>query len=354
MQALVKTKAGEGHLDLLDISIPEPGPGQVLVASKAVGICGTDIHVFHDRAENRPPVVLGHEFSGEIAAIGRGVTGWKPGDRVVSETTVESCGTCRYCRMGAYDICPTRRGLGRTGDGAFADYLVMPAEMLHRLPDEVGWIEGAFTEPLACCTHAVGEFTCVHAGDVALVIGDGAIGNLCAQIARAEGATVVLAGHHEERLGIAKSVGIEHAVMSDQAGSLVLKLTQGYGADIVVECTGSASGINLGLQVSRKQGQYTQIGLVGVEIGIRFDRICQKELRVQGSFNQQWTSWERALSYLQSGAIRVLPLVSAVLPLNMWAEGFDMYERREALKVILIPEEQVYREWQKHHDTGRH
>jgi len=352
MKALVKTQPGVGHLQLLDVPAKTPGPGQVLIAPKAVGICGTDIHVFHDRAENRPPVILGHEFAGEVIEVGPGVTRWSPEDRVVSETTVESCGVCRYCRMGSYDICPTRRGLGRTGDGAFAEMMLMPAEMLHRLPEEIGWVQGALPEPLACCVHAVQEFTCIHAGDVVLVVGDGAIGILCAQIAQLEGATVVLAGHHPARLRAARAVKIAHAVADVESPQLLREIGGAQGADVVIECTGSASGINLGLQSVRRQGQYTQVGLVAREVDIRFDRICQKELRVQGSFNQQWTSWERALTFLKTGGVQVEPLISAVLPLSRWQEGFQTYERKEALKVILTPDAEIHESWQTSHRQG--
>jgi L-iditol 2-dehydrogenase len=340
MKALVKTQRGVGHIELLDVEEPQPGPGWVKIEVQACGVCGTDIHILHDRSETRPPVTMGHEFAGIVCALGEGVTNVKVGDRVVSETTVRSCGVCRYCRMGMYDVCPTRWGLGRGGNGAFARYLVMRAEMLHHLPDNVDFIAGCLTEPLACCVHAATEFTQITAGDVVLVTGDGAIGILTAQIARAAGATVVLCGHHPERLKLGQTLGAHHTVnpKEEDPVALIRSLTDGYGADVVIECSGAPQAAALGLDVVRIRGQYTQQGLFGGPITLDFQKVAYKELKVAGSFNQQWTSWERALRYLQEGTVQTRPLVSDILPLRRWQEGFARYEGRQATKVVLIPE----------------
>ena len=340
MQALVKTERGLGNIELLDMEEPTPKPGEVKIEVKACGICGTDIHIYHDRSETRPPVIIGHEFSGVVCELGAGVEHAKIGDRVVSETTVRSCGVCRYCRMGCYDICPTRWGLGRGGNGAFASYLVMRAVMLHHLPENVDYIEGALTEPLACCVHAATEFTHITAGDVVLITGDGAIGLLTMQVAKAAGGTVVLCGHHDERLALGRELGADFALNTNKedATSLVMQLSDGYGADVVIECAGSAAAVNMGLDLVRRRGQYTQLGLSGQPVSIDFDKVAYKELQVAGSFNQQWTSWERALHYLREGAVKTRPLISKVLPLSRWREGFAKYENRQACKVILVPE----------------
>jgi len=340
MKALVKTKRGVGNIELLEVEEPRPEPGWVKIEVQACGVCGTDIHIYHDRSETRPPVIMGHEFSGVVCELGQGVQNVKVGDRVVSETTVWSCGVCRYCRMGCYDICPSRWGLGRGGNGAFARYLVMRAEMLHHLPDNVDFIAGALTEPLACCVHAATEFTQITAGDVVLVTGDGAIGLLTAQVAKAHGATVVLCGLQEDRLALGRELGVDYAlnVEEEDPSALVKQLSDGYGADVVIECSGAAQAAELGLELVRIRGQYTQLGLFGGPITLDFQKVAYKELKVAGSFNQQWTSWERALRYLREGAVRTRPLVSDILPLSRWREGFAKYESRQATKVILVPE----------------
>ncbi|MBM3188998.1 MAG: zinc-binding dehydrogenase [Chloroflexi bacterium] len=340
MKALVKTKRGVGNIELLDVPEPTPGPGQVKIEVQGCSICGTDIHIYHDRSETRPPVTMGHEFSGIVCELGEGVEHIAVGDRVVSETTVWSCGVCRYCRMGMYDICPSRWGLGRGGDGAFARYLVMRAVMLHKLPANVGFFEGALTEPLACCVHAATEFTHISGGDVVLVTGDGGIGLLTLQVAKACGATVVLCGHHDERLALGRELGADYALNTarEEPRPLIDRLTDGYGVDVVLECAGAAEAANLGLDLVRRRGQYTQVGLAGKPMLVNLDLIAYKELSVAGSFNQQWTSWERALRYLRDGTVKTGPLITAVLPLSRWREGFALYEGRQACKVILTPE----------------
>ena len=340
MLALVKTQRGEGNIELREVEEPSPGPGQAKIEVLACGICGTDIHILHDRSETRPPVIMGHEFCGVIRELGEGVGHVQVGQRVVSETTVWSCGVCRYCRMGCYDICPERRGLGRGGDGAFARYLVMPAVMLHRVPDGVASYAAALTEPLACCVHAATEFTHIRAGDVVLVTGDGAIGLLTMQVAKAHGATVVVSGHHPGRLDLARALGADQVVLGrpDNLDRLVADLTDGYGVDVVLECSGSEQGIDMGLDLVRRRGQFTIVGLAGHPVSVNLDRIAYKELQVAGSFNQQWTSWERALEYLRAGTVQTLPLVSDILPLRRWVEGFARYENRQATKVLLLPE----------------
>ena len=340
MLALVKTARGVGNIELVEMPEPSPAPGEAKIEVKACGICGTDIHIYHDRSETRPPVIMGHEFSGVVCELGEGVEQVAVGDRVVSETTVRSCGVCRYCRMGAYDICPTRWGLGRGGNGAFARYLVMRAEMLHHLPENVDHFAGALTEPLACCVHAATEFTHIAAGDIVLITGDGAIGLLTMQVAKAAGATVVLCGHHDGRLALGRELGADICLNAkrEDPGPLVRELSDGYGADVVIECSGSESAIDLGLDLVRRQGQYTQLGLAGGPVTVGLDQIAYKELRVAGSFNQQWTSWERALRYLREGTVQTRPLITEILPLSQWREGFDLYEHRQATKVILVPE----------------
>ncbi len=340
MKALVKTRRGVGNIELLEMAEPVPGPGEVKIEVQACGICGTDIHIYHDRSETRPPVIIGHEFSGIVHELGPGVEHIAVGDRVVSETTVWSCGVCRYCRMGCYDICPQRLGLGRGGNGAFARYLVMRAVMLHHLPDNVDFIAGALTEPLACCVHAATEFTQISPGDVVLVTGDGAIGLLSMQIAKAAGATVVVGGHHEQRIALARELGADLVVNTGEQDfvSQVQGLGIGDGIDVVLECSGSATAANLGLDLLRPKGQYTQVGIFGRKVELDFSKVATKELVVAGSFNQQWTSWERALRYLREGTVRTRPLVSDILPLSRWQEGFARYENRAASKVILVPE----------------
>src|SRR5215204_1342294 len=178
MQAVMKTARGEGNVALRELSQPRPGPGQVLLAVRAAGICGTDLHIYHDEFPTQPPVVLGHELAGEVMATGDGVTGVAPGDRVTTETYFHLCGSCRFCRGGQPNLCPERRSIGSGVNGGFAPYVVVPERNLHHLPEGLTFQEAALTEPLACVVHGALELPKVTAGDVAVVAGPGAIGLL--------------------------------------------------------------------------------------------------------------------------------------------------------------------------------
>ncbi len=199
MQAVMKTARGEGNVALREVPAPQPGPGQVLLGVRAAGICGTDLHIYHDEFPTQPPVVLGHELAGEVMATGDGVTGVAPGDRVTTETYFHLCGSCRFCRGGQPNLCPERRSIGSGVNGGFAPYVVVPERNLHRLPEGLTFQEAALTEPLACVVHGALELPKVTAGDVAVVAGPGAIGLLTLQVARAAGATVIVLGTAADR-----------------------------------------------------------------------------------------------------------------------------------------------------------
>lgn len=323
---------------------PVPGPGQVKIEVRAAGICGSDIHIYHSdiAIPVKPPVIVGHEFSGVITEIGAGVTAWKPGDRVTSETAFSFCGSCERCRAGFYNLCNDRRTLGYWYDGAFAKFTVVPEQRLHRLAGNIDFITGAMIEPLACVTHAVMELTSIRAGDVVLVSGPGPIGLTALQLAKAEGATVVVSGTDidMERLKMATELGADHVVNIIEADlpQLIGSLTQGRGADVVLECSGVGKATDSALSIVRKQGQFTQIGLFGKPITIDFDKICYREVRVTGSLGSKWSSWNKAIQMVEQGLVKMLPLVSHRIPLTQWEMAFDLFESKKGMKLMLLPE----------------
>lgn len=343
MKGLYKTAPGPGNMELRDAEVPKPGPGQVLIEVKAAGICGSDLHILHwDIAfAMKPPMIIGHEFSGVIVETGSGVEGWKPGDRVTAEPSAIICGECRYCRTGAYNLCANRRVMGYWVDGVFAEYVVAGAVRLHRLPDRTSFEEGALTEPLACCVHAVHELTGVEVGDFVAVTGPGAIGLLCAQLAKAEGAVVMIVGTDadRDRLAKAKELGIDYCVNLQERDPLeaVRELTEGYGADIVFECSGAAPAAAMGIELARKQGKYTQVGLFGKPITLDFERIAYKELVVTGSLAQRWTAWKRTIRIMELGKVDLGAVISDKFPISRWQEAFDKFEAKQGLKILLDP-----------------
>ncbi len=343
MQGLFKTAPGEGNMELRSVPEPKPGPGEVLIEVKAAGICGSDLHIYHwdINFKLKPPVVIGHEYAGEIVEIGPDVEGWSVGDRVTAEPSAIVCGTCRYCRTGSYNLCPERRVQGYWVNGAFAEYTVMPAHRLHRLPANVDFRTGSLVEPLACCVHGVLELTGVSANDFVVVTGPGAIGLLCAQLAKAEGGRVMVIGTSADshRLQKAMELGADYVLdlQAEDAVQRIRELTEGYGADVVLECSGAPAAADLGLDLVRKQGKFTQMGLYGKPITVDFEKIAYKELKVTGSMAQRWTAWRWSLQLLEQEKVDVLSLVSDVFPLSEWKAAFDRFENKGGLKIGFDP-----------------
>jgi len=343
MKALVKYKKGPGNMEVREVAEPHPGTRQVKIEVKATGICGSDLHIYHDDiliAVN-PPVITGHEFSGEVAEPGEGVVGWKIGDRVVSELGFEVCGNCYNCLAGFPNLCDRRKSIGYWYNGAFTKYVIVPAEGMHRLPDNVSFEEGALTEPLACVVHGVLELTQIAVGDTVLISGPGAIGLMTLQVAKAQGAVTIISGvsKDKDRQSVAKKMGADHLVDVEQENLLekVFEVTDGRGVDIVFDCSGSEEAINMGLSAIRKRGQYTQLGLFGKPISIDFEKVVFKELKVTGSFGQRRWAWDRALVLMAQKKVRLSPLVSDVLPLSEWETAFALFEQKKGLKILLTP-----------------
>lgn len=346
MKALMKLKEGPGNMAVCEIPEPTPGPGQVKILVKEAGICGSDLHIYNSdiAIAINPPVVTGHEFSGIVAEVGEGVTRFKPGDRVVSEAVYYYCGTCKYCRTGFYNLCINKRSLGYWNNGAFAKYTIVEEKNAHILPDEIDFLSGAMLEPLACCTHAIYDCCHIEAADVVLVSGPGAVGLTSAQVAKAEGATVILTGTDidEKRLALGKELGIDYTinVQRESLRELVDSLTDGYGVDVVLECSGSEAGIRTGLDMIKKRGYFCQIGLTGKPITFDIETICYKEPHFSGSMASRYVNWEKGIALVKSGKVKLAPLASHHMPLEQWEEAFQMFREKAGVKLILqAPEE---------------
>lgn len=339
MKALMKTQRGPGFVEIRDVEPPKPGPGEVLIEVKACGVCGTDIHVLHDEFPYWPPVILGHEFSGQIVEAGAGVTAYKVGDRVVGEPHTQACGRCYLCRTGNIQICAAKRSPGWGIDGAFTRYLKMPELLLHRIPENVSYETAAVVEPAANTVHDVIERAKVEAGDFAVVVGPGPIGLLAAMTARAGGArrVIVIGAPQDEavRLKKARELGFETFVES----GAVLEMTGGIGADLVIECSGSAGGIASAIDLVRKKGRICAIGLTGkASIPFPWDKAAFKVCDIIFNLSTSYTSWDRTINLVASGALAIDQVISHKLPLSEWRHGFDEIEAQRALKVLLIPE----------------
>ncbi|MBM7541337.1 zinc-binding dehydrogenase [Amphibacillus cookii] len=339
MKALVKKAPGFGHLEIAEVDEPSPNKDQVKIEVKYAGICGSDIHTYEGNYKVKTPVTLGHEFAGEIVEVGENVTEFKRGDRVTSETTFSICGECQYCLSEDYNLCPHRKGLGSQQDGGFTKYLIARKESIHKLPEHVDYQAAAMTEPLACTYHAAAKAT-INADDIVIVLGPGPIGLLQAQVAKSFGATVIIAGLHNDqiRLDKAKQLGIDYAINLEEADihAIVTELTNGYGAHVVFECSGAVPAVRLGLDLLRKKGQYIQVGIFSKpEIPVDFEKIIQKEICVHGSRSQTSRDWEPSLQLMNEQQVTPKALVTHELDITDWDKAYQAIKDGEAIKILL-------------------
>jgi L-iditol 2-dehydrogenase len=345
MQALVKTQKGPGFLELRDVPEPSPGPGEALIEVKACGICGTDLHVWHDQFPYWPPVILGHEFSGQIVEVGPETGLFKVGERVVGEPHTRACGHCYLCRTGNIQICPLKRSPGWGIDGAFTKYLKMPERLLHRIPDSMSYDLAALVEPTANAVHDVVERAKVEAGDFVVVLGPGPIGLLAALTARAAGARhVAIVGAPADeafRMQKARELGFETVLNVARADpvAVVQELTRGLGADLVIECSGAAAAIASTVELIRKKGRICVIGLTGKDtIPFPWDKAAFKVCDVIFNLSTSYTSWDRTIDLMASGRLAVGGVITRRLPVAEWQSAFESMQALEELKVLLIPE----------------
>jgi L-iditol 2-dehydrogenase len=337
----MKTRPGPGNVELREAPDPQPGPGHVRIAVTAAGVCGTDIHILRGEFPSRPPVILGHEFSGRVDRLGDGVEGLAPGDPVVAMPAAIWCRRCRYCLTGDVLMCEHRRSIGHGVDGAFARYVVVPAEMVHHVPRAVDLQHAALAEPTAVAVHAVFERARVSAGDAVIVSGVGPIGLLVLQVVRAQGGRVLVAGTARDgrRLDLARRLGAE-AVVNVDAVDLVATAREwsgGDGVDVAFECAGAPGSLDACLGALRRIGTLVQVGLMGRRIECDYEQVAMHELLVVGTYGSSLMSWPRALALLSQGLVRADPLISDVLPMTAWEEGFRMTAAQESIKVLLTP-----------------
>jgi len=333
MAALMKLARGPGSVALGTVPRPVAGPEQVVIEVHATGICGTDLHIEADEFPSDPPVVMGHEVSGRVVEAGSGAEAHL-GRRVAPETYFYTCEVCAACRSGRRNLCLARRSIGSHVDGGFASHVLVPARNLHEVHPSVGEHAGALYEPLACVAHSLCDPAVASPGDAALVVGPGAMGILCAQVLRAQGARVTVSGMPTDRarLGIATSLGLGAV----EAGGLEDATPDG-GFEVVVDASGSERGIDAGLRAVRRGGHYVQVGLAGRPIRLDIDLVCLRELHITSGFASTPRSWRRAEQLVADGHVVLDPLVSDVLPLSDWQTAFERTRRADGLKLMLDP-----------------
>lgn len=343
MKALVLQAASQ--FELTELPTPAPEPGEVLVRVRACGICGSDVHGMDGSTGRRiPPIVMGHEAAGEIAAVGRDVTGWKPGDRVTFDSTI-SCGACWYCQRGEVNLCDRRQVLGVSCSdyrrhGAFAEYVCVPARILYRLPDGLPFEQAALVEAVSVAVHAVARARPAP-GETAVVVGAGMIGLLTIQALRAAGCRQIIAiDVTDDRLAAAQSVGASLGLKAGDAETLpqVRAHSSGRGADLAFEAVGLSSTVTQAVACLRKGGRLTLIGNVTPTIDFPLQSVVTREISVAGSCASSG-EYPLCLDLISRGGIDVRALISATAPLADGPTWFARLQAREAglMKVILLP-----------------
>jgi len=342
MKALLLTTYN--HLELADLPVPTPAPDEVLIRVAACGICGSDVHGYDGSSGRRiPPIVMGHEAAGIVESAGANVKLFAPGDRVTFDSTVY-CGACPHCLRGDVNLCDNRQVLGVScGDyrrsGAFAEFVAVPARILHRLPDNLPFAEAAMLEAVAVAIHAV-NLAHLQPTDTALVIGAGTIGILTLQAVRAAGCKKVLATDVDpDRLNLAKQLGATEILLSNESlQSRILQLTNNQGVDIALECVGRTETIAASIDATRKGGTVVLVGNITPNVNLPLQKVVSRQIRLQGSCASSG-EYPRAIELMASGAIKVKPLITAIAPLEEGASWFARLHNREPnlLKVVLTP-----------------
>jgi len=338
MRALVKTRPERG-LVLADVPKPEPGAADVLIRVTHAAICGTDLHIYewNDWAQEtmHPPVVVGHEFVGVVEAVGTQVDGIEPGTRVAGEGHVV-CGRCRNCRAGHGHLCRATIGVGIQRDGAFADYVVIPARNAYPIPDSVPDRIAAILDPLGNAVHTALSFDLV--GEDVLITGAGPIGQMAAAVCHHAGARhIVITDVEEARLVTARRMGATLGVLagadSVRAAMADLGMTEGF--DVALEMSGSPYALGDILTLANNGAKVALLGLFDHAIDVDVNQAILKGLTIKGIYGRElFETWYKAVAMLDSG-LDVEPIISRQVPLEDYEEAFAALFAGDASKVIL-------------------
>ena len=342
MQALLLSEYRK--LDLTEVPVPAIAADEVLLRVAACGICGSDVHGYDGSSGRRiPPIIMGHEAAGTIAAVGSAVTEWQVGDPVTFDSTLY-CGQCAYCLRGEVNLCDNRQVFGVScGDyrrnGAFAEYLGVPQRVLYRLPSELPFAHAAMIEAVSVALHAV-RVSGFAPGETALVIGAGMIGTLVIQALRVAGASHIFAADPDaSRLRMAEASGARTLINTgaEDAAQAVLAALPG-GVDHVFEAVGLGTTVATAVAAVRKGGTVTLVGNIAAKVELPLQAVVTRQIRLQGSASSAG-EYPRAIELLASKAIDVSALISAVAPLSEGARSFERLYKRESnlMKIVLTP-----------------
>jgi L-iditol 2-dehydrogenase len=315
----------------VEVPLPDPAPGEVLVRVEAAGICGTDRHLYLGEFPSAPPLTLGHEFSGIVTACGAGVT-LAAGTRVTCDPNTW-CGACAPCRRGQVNLCARNLATGVHRDGGLAEYCAFPAWKAHVLPDGLNPLHGAFCEPLACTLHGM-DIGAPRSGDRVAVLGGGVIGLLAVQLARLAGAEVMMVTRSAQKQALARDLGAAEVAATAEAAQGIWP----DGADLVLECAGVAATVEMAPALARKGGRIVVLGVLpaGQQVRIEPFDLLFREVQLMFSFLNPFTQ-DRAARMIAEGRILLDPLITRTLPLAQAAAVIAAPAPEGEVRCIITP-----------------
>ncbi|AKA07867.1 alcohol dehydrogenase [Streptomyces noursei ZPM] len=322
-----------GQYEVTTVTDPVPGPGEVVVAPAAVGICGTDVHIVQGEFAPTPyPIVPGHEFTGEVVALGAGVTGLRTGERVAVDPSL-FCGACHYCANGHGNLCENWGAIGDTVDGAMAEYVKVPAANCYRLPENVEFTQGALIEPLSCAVHGF-DVLPRRLGDHYLIYGAGTMGLLMLQLARTAGAaSLSVVDINTDRLRVAERLGADATAVSAE------ELDRPQGWETVIDCTGAIPVIEDGLGRVRRGGTFQQFGVAPSAATAAFSpfRVYNDEITIVGSM-AVLHSFGRAVDLMAKGVVDADTMITHRYPLDDFDAALRTFREGSGRKIQLHPQ----------------
>ena len=333
------TMTAPGVIEFADVDPPAPGPGQVMLRIKRIGVCGTDVHVNHGRHPFTPyPVIQGHEFSSVVEAVGQGVTGIEPGAKATAWPQ-ETCGHCRPCLRGEYNICEDLKVRGFQAPGVARDLFVTEAEKVVLLPEAFTFEQGAFIEPLSVGVHSTargGDLT----GRNVVVLGAGPIGNFVAQVCRARGAgKVLITDLSDFRLDVAARCGIDAVsnAASEPLADAVGRAFGDGGFDVAFECVGVEDTLAQAVNAIDKGGRIVVLGVFGEKPRIDMSVVGEHELSLVGTLMYRQEDYEQAVRWIAEGGIQTEPLDSKHFPFERYADAYAFIDEQgdRSMKVFI-------------------
>jgi 6-hydroxycyclohex-1-ene-1-carbonyl-CoA dehydrogenase len=328
-------------LEIDEIPTPDPGPGDILVKVAGCGVCHTDLHYLDHGVPTfkKPPLVLGHEISGNISSLGPHVSDWKEGDPVLLPA-VYGCGQCRMCREGRENICQDMVMFGNNVDGGYAEYVLAPAKDAVRMPQSIPLVDGAIiADAITTPYHAVVNRANIRPGDKAVVFGCGGIGLNLIQVASALGAEVIAVDVVDSKLELAAELGAMQTINPNKVERIdkeIKKLTGG-GADVAFEAIGLPVTQEQAFSSIRTGGRFVVVGFSAKPMELNSGRVMYRELEIVGSLGCRAVDYPRVLSLVQSGKINLQKLVSGHFPLSEINQAFDILRQGEGIRSIITP-----------------